>query len=251
MIIQTPHNGRPVTNNGTPALRCLDCVGSSPGSFCELPEKELSALRGIRIDRNFSKGDTVITEGQPAKGVFIVCDGRVKLSTCSRDGRTMILGIAGRGELIGLCAVLAGTEYETTGEAIDNGRMSFVPAGDLISFLNTHPAAAVSAARQLGRKYLDAHRKVCAFGMSEPVLVKLAKLILDWCSHPAPVEAPVRLTNSFTHEEIAEMIGASRETVTRTLREMRERGLVTLKGSDLVIHDWHSLSITAGRFCRT
>lgn len=227
--------------------RCCDCRPPNDQFFCDLPIREKQALEMIKVTRSYEKGATIFVEGQPSNGVFMLCRGRVKLSTCSRDGRVMIVGVAAPGDVIGLSAVMSGREYEVTAEAIELGQLSFISRDDFVRFLQTHPEACLSAARQLGRKYYEAHQKLCAFGMSEPVLVKLAKLILGWSEHISPANSPVRLTNSFTHEEIAEMIGTSRETVTRTLREMRERGLVTLKGSDLVIHDWNSLSMTAGR----
>ncbi len=228
--------------------RCFDCTLDNEQFFCDLPAADRRELESIKMSRAFPKGSTLFVEGQPAHGVFMLCNGRVKLSTCSRDGRIMIIGVAAAGDVIGLSAAISGIEYEITAEAIDMCYVSFIPRDNFLRFLETHTAACLSAARQLGRRYQEAHQKLCAFGMSEPVLVKLAKLILGWSEHISPANSPMRLTNSFTHEEIAEMIGTSRETVTRTLREMRERGLVTLKGSDLVIHDLNSLSMTAGRY---
>lgn len=234
--------------NGRIRPRCFECSVSNSQFFCDLPAADRRELESIKMTRAYPKGSTLFIEGQPAHGVFMLCNGRIKLSTCSRDGRIMIVGVAAPGEVIGLSAVISGIDYEITAEAIEMCYVNFISRDDFLRFLETHPKACLSAARQLGRRYNEAHQKLCAFGMSEPVLVKLAKLILGWSEHISPANSPMRLTNSFTHEEIAEMIGTSRETVTRTLREMRERGLVTLKGSDLVIHDLNSLSMTAGRF---
>lgn len=228
--------------------RCSECSVDNARFFCDLPAADRRELESMKIARTYPKGSTLFVEGQPAHGVFMLCHGRVKLSTCSRDGRIMIIGVAEPGEVIGLSAIMCGAEYEITAEAIEMCYLNFISRDNFLRYIETHPSACLGAARQLGRRYREAHQKLCAFGMSEPVLVKLAKLILGWSEHISPANSPMRLTNSFTHEEIAEMIGTSRETVTRTLREMRERGLVTLKGSDLVIHDLNSLSMTAGRF---
>jgi CRP-like cAMP-binding protein len=87
---------------------------------------------------------------------------------------------------------------------------------------------------------------ICSFGLSDSVIVKLSKLFLSWGPNTHGLDGSLRLKNSFTHADLAGMIGSTRETVTRALREMRERGLVTLKGSDLVIHEPFDLRRAAG-----
>lgn len=226
---------------------CPDCIVKSREFFCSLVYGDLLELRSITITKAYPKRTTLFAEGQPVNGVFILCRGRVKLSTCSRDGKVIIIGVAGPGEVIGLSALMSGVDHEVTAEVIEFSRINYIPGETFLKYLATHPKACLTAARQLGRNYHEAHQKLCAFGMSQPVLVKLAKLILGWSPAIPPVTLPLKLRNSFTHEEMAEMIGTSRETVTRTLREMRERGLVTIKGSELVIHDWYRLSSVAGR----
>jgi CRP/FNR family transcriptional regulator, cyclic AMP receptor protein len=229
--------------------KCHDCCIRGNQFFCDLSQPDLKELELVKITKVFPRHTTLFLEGQPADGVYMLCQGRVKLSTCSQDGRIIIIGVAGPGEVLGLSAAMAGVEYEVTAEVIEISQVNFVPREEFLRYIEHHPAACLGVARQLGRNYYAAHQKLCAFGMSEPVFVKLAKLILGWSTdvQSSNGNGAVRMTNSFTHEEIAEMIGTSRETVTRALREMRERGLVTLKGSDLVIHNRQLLSSTAGK----
>ena len=87
---------------------------------------------------------------------------------------------------------------------------------------------------------------ICSLSHSDSVLVKLAKLFLSWSANDQGNNGSIQLKNLFTHEEIGEMIGTTRETVTRVLREMRERELVTLKGSELIIHNHERLRLTVG-----
>jgi CRP/FNR family cyclic AMP-dependent transcriptional regulator len=124
--------------------------------------------------------------------------------------------------------------------------VNYIKTPALLRFLQTNPEACLNAARQLSRNYQTAYRQICALGLSDSVTGKLAKLFLGWSGNGTGGNGRVQLKNFFTHEEIAEMIGASRETVTRALKYFREHDLVTLKGSDLVIHDRQRLKSVVG-----
>ena len=87
---------------------------------------------------------------------------------------------------------------------------------------------------------------MCSLGLSDSVTDKLAKLFLGWTGNGTGLHGRVSVLNFFTHEEMAEMIGASRETVTRALKYFRENDLITLKGSKLVIHDRDRLQAAIG-----
>lgn len=179
----------------------------------------------------------LFVEGQPSSGVYMLCQGRVKLSTCSQDGKVIIIGIAEPGDMVGLSAALDGVEYEITAEVIELCQVNYVPRAEMVRLLADNPHACLNAARQLSRSYQTAYRQICALGMSDSVAGKLAKLFLGWSGNGNGGTGSVQLKNFYTHEEIAEMIGSSRETVTRALKYFREQELISLKGSDLVIHD--------------
>jgi CRP/FNR family cyclic AMP-dependent transcriptional regulator len=227
---------------------CVDCSRRSSNFFCELDDAELREFETLKITKVYPKGTMLFMEGQDSLGIYMVCHGQVKLSTSSPDGKVMILGIAHPGDILGLSAVISNFDHETSAEVMDLCQINFVPKAEFLKFIKRHPAACMSAARQLGRNYYSAHKLICSLGLSDSVFVKLGKLFLSWSGNEQAARGQVRLRNTFTHEEIAEMIGTSRETVTRALRSMRERGLVTLKGSELMIHDHRSLSRSVGEY---
>lgn len=206
----------------------------------QLHDKQLAEGDRTSI-RSFSKGELLFIEGAKARGVFILREGRVKLSTTSAAGRSVILGIAGPGDMLGLAAVIGGSQYEAAAEALHRCRAEFVPRGLWLRRLSEDIAAALHAADQLSRDCLAAHKAISSLVRPEPVLIRLARLFLSWT--PNSNGGPVRVTNTFTHQQIAEMIGTTRETVTRALRELRERDLATLKGRDLVIHHHERLRL--------
>jgi CRP/FNR family transcriptional regulator len=226
--------------------KCQKCDLGNETYFCNLPPDDLEMFASIKVTKVYPKGTMLYMEGQPAAGVFMLCQGKVKLSTCSQDGKVIIIGIAEPGDLVGLSAVLDGTEYETTAEVMELCQVDYVARPDMLRFLAENPRACLNAARQLSRSYQTAYRQVCALGLSDSVAGKLAKLFLAWSGNGHGGDGRVQMKNYFTHEEIAEMIGSSRETVTRALKYFREQNLITLKGSNLVIHDRQRLKAVVG-----
>ena len=217
--------------------KCHECHLRTEQFFCNLPERDLKLFESIKVTKAYPKGTMLFIEGQPADGVYMICQGKVKLSTCSQDGKVIIIDIAESGDAVGLSAALDGVEYETTAEGRELCQVNYVSSQDLVKFLAENPDACLNAARQLSRSYQAAYRQICALGLSDSVAGKLAKLFLGWSGNGSGVNGQVHMKNFFTHEEIAEMIGSSRETVTRALKLFRESELVTLKGSNLIIHD--------------
>lgn len=237
-----------VLNNLKIQHKCADCSVTSEGFFCDLQESTLQNFESLKISNVYPRGSVLFIEGQPSSGVYILCQGRVKLSTCSREGKIIILQIAEPGEVLGLSAVVSDSVYEATAEVVEPCQVNFVRKADFLRFLQQNTDACLSAVRQLSHNYQTAHLQICSLGLSNSVADKLAKLFLGWCNANCNrhENGTVRLKISYTHEEIAEMIGTSRETVSRLLKTFRERKLITLKGSDLIIHDKKRLEMIVG-----
>jgi len=226
--------------------KCQECGLRGSGFFCQLPSEDLEGFESIKVTKAYPKGTTLFFEGQAATGVYMLCQGKVKLSTCSQVGKIIILEIAEPGDILGLSAAVNGTDHETTAEVLELCQVNYIKTPDLLEFLQSNAEACLNAARQLSRNYQTAYRQICALGLSDSVADKLAKLFLGWSGNGSGGDNDVHLKNFFTHEEMAEMIGASRETVTRALKYFREQELVTLRGSDLIIHDRERLKAVIG-----
>lgn len=237
-----------VLNNLKIQHKCVDCEMHSRGFFCNLQESTLQNLESLKISNLYPRGSVLFIEGQPSNGVYILCQGRVKLSTCSREGKIIILQIAEPGEVLGLSAAVSDSLYEATAEVLEPCQVNFVRKNDFLRFLQQNADACLSAVKQMSRNYQTAHLQICSLGLSSSVADKLAKLFLGWCNSNGNGNGngSVRLKITYTHEEIAEMIGTSRETVSRLLKTFREKNLLTLKGSDLIIHDKKKLEVIAG-----
>ena len=241
--------------------KCQECAFRSSSFFCGLSETALQTLQSLKVTNAYPRGATLFVEGQEASGVYMLCQGRIKLSTCSRDGKTIILRIAEPGEILGLSATVTDGLYESTAEVLEPCQINFISKRDFLRFLEQNAEVGLSAAKQLSFKYHVAYNQICSLGLSNPVAARLARLLLDWCppangngsnghGHGHGNGHGVRLKMTYTHEEIAEMIGTSRETVSRLLKDFKERELIRLKGSDLIIDDPGRLDAIIGTRAR-
>ncbi|HKD72968.1 MAG TPA: Crp/Fnr family transcriptional regulator [Candidatus Acidoferrum sp.] len=195
----------------------------------------MKRLAGITSSAVYPKGATLFVEGQPARGLFVLCSGRVKLSTCSADGTTLILRISEPGEVLGLPATVTGTCYELTADVIEPGQAKFIARTDFLSFLKDSGEAALRVVQQLGETYHSAISEMRTIGLSHSAGEKLARFLLEWASNYPEEKGQVRIELTLTHEEMAQMIGSSRETVTRRLTDFRKKQLLEVTGSTLVI----------------
>lgn len=225
---------------------CLSCKMRAEHIFCDLPPTALHSFEAIKYATAYPKGAVLFVEGQAPRGIFVLCKGRVKLSICSTEGKTLILKIAEPGEVLGLSATVSGKTYELTAETIDPCQVNFVKREDFLRFLKDHADACFRVAEQLSDKYNTACREIRSLGLSHSAAEKLAKLLLEWSSRSGEnnkQEPRVRL--SLTHEEIAQMIGTSRETVTRLFAELKKRQIVVARGATLVIRNKAALRALA------
>jgi CRP/FNR family transcriptional regulator, cyclic AMP receptor protein len=217
---------------------CMDCSLITARIFCDLSHQALTGLDSITSPATYPKGAILFVEGQEARGVFVICRGRVKLSAGSTSGKALILRIAESGEVVGLPATISGEPYEATAEALEPIQASFIPREPFLQFLRENGEAALRVAEILSHIYRATYQEVRYLGLSGSAAGKLARFLLDLAeTHGTSENDTVRATMTLTHEEIAEMIGASRETVTRLMGEFKRRQLLEVHGSALVIKD--------------
>jgi CRP/FNR family transcriptional regulator len=221
---------------------CLTCKLRAERIFCDLPASALQTFENIKYATAYPQGAVLFVEGQMPRGIFVLCKGSVKLSINSPSGRTMIVKLAEPGEVLGLSATISGKPYEVTAETIDPCQVNFVKRDDFLHFLKDDVEACFKVAEQLSEKYHNACNEVRSLGLSHSAAEKLAKLLLEWsCKSGESAKSEPRLKLRLTHEEIAQMIGTSRETVTRLFADMKKHQIVQSKGSTLVIRNTAAL----------
>lgn len=220
-----------------PADTCSECTLRDERPFCRaVMSHELLTRTAWPVPQ--PRGAMLFGEGERPRGVFILCSGRAKLTATTTDGRSLIARIAEPGEVLGLSAVILGTPYEMTCEIIDAAEVTFVRRDELMSILGTTPSAAVEAATQLSSIYDSAQRELRSLALSRTSAERLARLLLDWGERRGE-RAPegLRVHVPFTHDELAQMIGTTRETVTRLFSSFRRRKLVIVKGASIFLRE--------------
>lgn len=119
-------------------LSCLNCALRPDRAFCNLPPEALEAFEAVKTIALYPRGAALFKEGCPARGVFMLCDGRARLTVGSGAGRQQLLCLAKPGEMLGLSATISGKAYEVTAELLDNSQVAFVPRKDMLNLLQTH-----------------------------------------------------------------------------------------------------------------
>jgi CRP/FNR family cyclic AMP-dependent transcriptional regulator len=225
---------------------CLGCKLREDYLFCNVSMPAIKELESIKSVAAYPAGSLLFLEGQPARGIFVLCNGRAKLSTSSEDGKTIILRIAEAGEVLGLSATVSGKPYEVTAETLQPSQANFISRSDFLNFLRGHGDAALRIAEELSNNYHAAYTEVRALGLSTSASEKLSRLLLEWSENSKRGGDELRVTVSLTHEEIAQLIGVSRETVTRSFAELKKKQLIQVKGSTLIIRDKVALQKLVG-----
>ena len=213
---------------------CHACPVREEHLFCNLSPAAVQRLNEIKATAIYPKSAMLFLEDQKPRGVFILCSGKAKLSTSSAEGKTIITKLSEAGDVLGLNATISNRPYEVTAEMIEPGQANFITREAFLDFLKEHGEVAVRVAEQLSRNYYAAFEEIRTLGLTGSSSEKFAKFLLARSSASSGAE-PVQLKLNLTHEEIAEVIGTTRETVTRLFAEFKKRQLLQVKGATLTI----------------
>ena len=242
--------------NLQPSESCDHCGAHSGGFFCQLPAATLKRLEAISFVTSYPHGAVLFVEGQAPRGVYMICRGQAKLSVVAPDGRTLILKIASPGEVLGLSACVMDKPYEATVETLSPCQVNFIRREDFLGFVREDSEACLRAAIQISKQYNNACRELRWVGLSRSADWRLASLLLGWGEDHFEGEdhSGSNVTNespsfkmTLTHEEIAQMIGTTRETVTRAMARFKKQKLIEVRGATMVLRNQKALLEIAGR----
>ena len=209
----------------------------------------LRAIPGIdRVSRSriYPRGAVVFHEGNIARGVYVLSSGRVKVSISSADGKKLIIRVAKSGDVLGLYAGLTGRPFEATAEMVEGGRIDFVSRTDLLNLMGRQQSFSSDLVEMFSRQFSEFVDNTRMLLLSESALEKLARLIVRWGrDFGERTTEGVRVQILLTQEEIAQIIGASRETVTRLFSALKRDKIIRVKRDALWIRDSDALASLA------
>jgi CRP/FNR family transcriptional regulator len=148
---------------------CFTCEMRPDRTFCDLPSEALQAFDGIKQLASVPRGATLFNEGRHARGIFVLCQGRAKLSVSGKEedgSKRLMLRVAGPGEVLGLSATLSGKPYEVTAEMLDDAQVAFVRRKDLLRFLRDHREACLQVVHLLSQDLHSAYDRVRTIGLT-------------------------------------------------------------------------------------
>lgn len=226
--------------------KCQTCKLKAPGFLCNLSPAAAKDFESIKYSSAYPANSMLFLENEPARGIYLLCSGEVKLSVSSRGGKTLILRIARPGDILGLTANIAEAPYEASAEALHPCQVAFIRRDDFINFLRKYPEVYQTVISQLSGQYATACEQLRTVGLSGSAHEKLARLLLHWSHEGKVTPEGMQIKVPLTHEQIAECVGSTRETVTRTLSEFKNRHLVLLRGATMVIPNPAALGAIGG-----
>jgi CRP/FNR family transcriptional regulator, cyclic AMP receptor protein len=181
------------------------------------------------------RGKVLFAEGEPARGVYILRTGRATISISSSEGRIVIPRIAQAGDALGLNSVLRSSSYDATVKTLEPCRTDFIPRAELLELVEKSHAGAHAVLKILSHELTELTERTNSLLLPQTASARLAKLLLEWS------RKSVRIDRVFTHEELAQMIGSSRETVTRLLASISRRKIIQITSDSIRIRDDEAL----------
>ncbi len=191
---------------------------------------------------SYPRAAQLCLEDYPAEGVFAISAGKVKEYVTSKQGKMIIVRIAKPGDIIGLEAILGGTAYGTSAETIEPVKAYFITRRDLLGALRCDEEFRLIVARQLSDGCRCAYKGIRRIALVPSVAARVAHFLIDWAQDSFALDGRPCLRINLTHEEIGQVIGASRETVSRIVSSFRRKGWIRVKGIQWTIENPESLT---------
>ncbi len=223
---------------------CLLCKARKPGWFCNLAPQALAEYDAMSSHVMLPMGSILFAEGQAARSVSVVCEGRIKLSRSSQDGKTLLVKIAKPGDVLGLSAALSKTPHEVTAQAIEHAQIKNFQQSDFLHFIQRHVEGSLHAAESLSNEYRTALSDACRLALSSSIAGRVAHLLLELAIEGGTdQDVHPEIHMPLTHEDLASMLGSSRESITRALNNLRRSGTISIRGTKLTILKKESLEM--------
>jgi len=223
----------------------VEGLGKSP-LFAALEPAAQHELRAQMVQVHLPRGQSLFDEGDPGDRLYVVTEGKVKLGRTAADGRENLLAVMGPGEMFGELSLFDPGPRTATATAVTDTTLIGLGNADLQPWLAQHPEVANKLLAALARRLRRTNEAMADLVFSD-VPGRVAKALLDLARRfGVTTDDGVRVTHDLTQEELAQLVGASRETVNKALADFAGRGFLRLEGRAVVILDVERLTRRAG-----
>jgi len=209
--------------------------------FNDLSEAELARFAEVTREREYPRNSVILFEDDPGDALYIVSSGQVKVVLIGEDGREVILSVLGDGDFFGEMSLIDDEPRSAHVIAMKDSHLLVLRRDDFQTQLQQHPSVALKLLRVMVQRLRRADEKIGSLVLLD-VNGRVAQLLLDL----AEESGGPRLTRKLTHHTIAQMIGSSRETVSRAMRELVDRGLIEVSRREITITNADALRAMTG-----
>lgn len=207
--------------------------------FAGMPEAKIDEISSSIQMTNYTKGRTIFQPGDEVEKLFILKKGRVRIYRISPDGRELTLAELEPGTIFGEMALFGQTMYENFAQVVEDSLICTISRREAVSLLKNNPQIALRLAEILGRRLIRAENHLENLGLKD-VPRRLASILLELADQ---ANGKLKIDKRYTHEELAKMIGTSRESVTLSLGRFRAQGWLTIDGHIIAINDPEKLRV--------
>lgn len=226
-------------------LHCTTCSTRDRGVFCDLVESHLGDMDKAKTTNQYKQRQIIFYEGNRPYGVYCVSEGKVKIYKSDLEGHQQIVRLAGPGDILGYRALLSGQPYEATAETLEFSTICFFDKATFFRILETHPTTSFHVMKLLAKDLGTAEKQTLNI-THKNLRERLAELFLVFGNrYGKKINGGVLLDINLTREEFAELIGATQESVIRTISDFREEGLIVVDGRSITIKDQKKLNQVA------
>lgn len=210
--------------------------------LANLAEAELAAFAALLRERRYPKGSLILSQGDPGEALYLIAAGQVKVVLIHEDGREVILSVLGENSFFGEMALLDQEPRSAHVVAMTDSLLLQLRREDFQARLRHGPDVAIALLRELSRRLRRADETIASLMLLD-VNGRIANLLLEL----ADEEGGTRITRRLTHATIGQMVGASRETVSRTMRSLVNRNVLRVSRREILLLDRDALRLAAQR----
>lgn len=220
-------------------------VASQP-LFASLSRAECTALVDRSVCRTIRRGEALFREGEPCRGLYLVVEGVVRTYRANRDGQEQVFGVFAAGASLGEVSLFDEGPYLASARVVDDGRVLFLPFGEVQALYHTHPQVAHAVVHELGERVRSLTALVDQLALQD-VPTRVAGAVLRYAEKNGAIGSGATFRLPRTQEELAAELGTTREGVSRALRNLRASGTIGQRGSRIRILDAAVLHRLAGQ----
>jgi CRP-like cAMP-binding protein len=204
--------------------------------FSSLNDGDIKALSKMGDRRHWQKGSQIISEGDGGNAIYLILSGKVKVVLYGEEGKEIVLSVMKKGDVFGEMSLFDREPRSANVEAIEDAECFIIHGNNLLKYIESHPSVALNFLSHLSRRLREADRKIGGLALLD-VCGRIAHTLLGIANAGDDIQEKGDVTiERLTHEEIAAMIGSSREVVSRALKKMAEEGYVKVEKKRFILH---------------